>query len=88
MCRNVFIDTEAFKKGGFNFGATSFKELTRLAQKGKIRIFITSIVLREIRSHIHISVEEAASAIKRFRKTASILYTLPNLPFHGHLRKV
>jgi PIN domain len=81
--RNVFIDTEAFDSASLNFGSTALQELTKLAQAGKIHVFLTSVTVGEINEHIGAATRQAAKAVKEFRRQAPVLYGLAGLPFHS-----
>lgn len=60
-----------------------FENLARLAESGQARIFVTDIVVREIRAHITADVAKAKQASSKFRKDARILRNLDKAPYEN-----
>lgn len=77
---NVFIDTQAFEAGNFNFKSNTLCELVRLADAGEVSVFITTVTKKEIEGHIRKHMRNATTAHKKFRDEARILRNLPNIP--------
>src|ERR1017187_1444818 len=50
--RNVFLDTECFYRGGFNYSSKPFRILTSLAAKDEVQVFVTDITVREVLAHV------------------------------------
>jgi hypothetical protein len=71
--RNVFLDTECFDAGGFNYSSKPFKILGSLATSGEVQVYVTEVTLREVKAHISEAVTEAVRLHKRFGREARIL---------------
>ena len=56
----MFVDTEVFRHACFNYRSSVFVSLVDLGQRGRVRIFLTGITIREIRARIRFLVEQAA----------------------------
>lgn len=67
---NVFIDTQAFDRLMLDFESAPLKQLKRLANEEKFRIIISSVVCKEVESHIASNTYEALSALDKFQKKA------------------
>lgn len=65
--RNVFLDTEVFEAFNFDFQSTAFQELSRLARVDFVSIFLTTITIGEIRTHMAEKVRQATNILKAFR---------------------
>ena len=85
--RNVFIDTQAFIAANFDYSSRAFKQLTALAEARSVKLFLTSITVREVEGHITSEVEAAYTAAKHFRKDARILQHVDSPPFGLILRR-
>ena len=64
----VFLDTEVFDCHQFDFGASSFRRLVRLAADGPVRVLLTTVTASEIRSHIDDHAEKAFKQVETVRK--------------------
>jgi len=64
---NVFIDTQVFDAQNLNFESTVFKELSRLARDGRVKVFLTTVTESEILAHIPQQIHEAFLALEKFR---------------------
>jgi len=64
---NVFIDTQVFDAQNLNCESTVFKELVRLAQDGRVKLFLTTVTESEILAHIPQQIHEAFLALEKFR---------------------
>jgi hypothetical protein len=71
--RNVFLDTECFHGGGFNYSSKPFRILASLAAKDEVQVYVTDITVREVLAHITEAVVEVVRAHKRFTQEARIL---------------
>jgi len=71
--RNIFLDTECFDAGGFNYLSTPFRILTSLAAKGEVHVYLTDITVREVQAHIMEAVAGSVRAHKIFAREARIL---------------
>jgi len=67
---NVFIDTQAFDRLMLDFESAPLKQLKRLANEEKFRVILSSVVCKEIESHIASNTNEALSALDKFQKKA------------------
>src|SRR5271157_3779940 len=65
--KNVFVDTEVFEAFNFNFSSKGLRELVRLAQADFVSVFLTSITVGEVQTHIVEKIIEASGKLKRFR---------------------
>jgi len=63
--RLVALDTEVFDSHNFNYKSQVFQTLIKLVKEEKIKLLLTSITLREIRSHITEGAQLASKAIKQ-----------------------
>ena len=74
--RKVFIDTQYFHKVKFHFDSPALKSFRKLCEAGELLNITTSVVLREVESHIQSSVKEALTAMQKFKREAAILSSL------------
>lgn len=49
---NVFVDVQVFAAAGFSFRSRSFRELSRLAREGQIRLLLPEATLMQCRERI------------------------------------
>ena len=59
---NIFLDTEVLVEANFNYNSPRLVSLADLASGGRIRVFLTDLTVREIRSNIKEAVERAVTA--------------------------
>jgi hypothetical protein len=59
---NVFLDTEVFVEASFNYNSARLASVTELARTQRIRVFLTDLIIREIRTNIQDAVERAIAA--------------------------
>lgn len=71
--RNVCIDTSGYVAARFNFEGYSLARLTALAQAGDVRVFITSVIRREVESNIGEAGQAMATAVQQLKKKAAML---------------
>ena len=60
----IFLDTEVFIRGNFDYKSPQFKSLMTQASTGRIKVFLTDLTLREIKANIRSRVNEAVKEIK------------------------
>ncbi len=60
----VFLDTEVFIRGNFNYKSPRFMSLMPLASAGRIQVFLTELTLREIEANIRSRVDDAVTSIR------------------------
>lgn len=66
------MDTNIFKSCRYDFGSSSVLELLKnLADQGKVKLFVSDIVVRETEKHIKADIAEAISNFKKARKSIS-----------------
>jgi hypothetical protein len=63
--RLVALDTQIFDSYNFNYKSQVFQILIKLVQQEKVKIFVTSLTLHEIRAHITEGAELAFKAIEQ-----------------------
>ncbi len=81
---NVTIDTNIFDACKYDFSETgTLNHLVSYVQKGKIKIFMSNVVLREMDKHIRKQAEDAVIAINSTRKDLKKAYSLALLKSIG-----
>lgn len=74
---NVFIDTQVFIQKNFNFKNDLFQRLINASEDGLVTIYLTDIVINEVKSKIKEQVfEKIKTSSSRFSKDAKILKNL------------
>ena len=73
ICEHVFLDADVFVRFGFRYSSTLFKSLIDLVAKGRLKLVITDIVVREVEAQIEKAVRAASGAHKKFSKEARVL---------------
>jgi len=81
--RKVFIDTQYFVKAGLHFDTPAFKSFRYYCETKELFHISTSVVEREVKSKIEVSVEEAICAIKTFRRKARLISSLDDEQIKG-----
>ncbi len=74
--RKVFIDTEYFVKAGLHFDNPALKSFRKYCESSDLSHISTSVVDKEVQSKIQLSVKEALSSLKNFKRKARILSEL------------
>ncbi len=69
VTREVFLDTEAFRRLGFDTGKPSIIALLGHIGEERLQLHLTDITLSEIRRQIEASAEKAVEEIRRARTT-------------------
>ena len=59
----VFLDTEVFVHGNFDYKSARFKSLMTLASEGRTQVFLTELTLREIEAKLRSRVDRAVTSI-------------------------
>jgi hypothetical protein len=62
----------------YDFESAPLKQLKRLANEEKIKVILSSVVCKEIESHIASNTNEALSALDKFQKKARPFKSLGN----------
>jgi hypothetical protein len=81
--RKVFIDTQSFVKAGLHFDSPAFKTFRRYCESNELFHVSTSVVEREVKSKIELSVKDAISAIQKFRRKARLISSLDDDKIKG-----
>lgn len=81
--RKVFIDTQSFVKAGLHFDGPAFKSFRKYCEQKELFHVSTSVVEREVKSKIELSVKDAISAIQTFRRKARLLSPLDDEKIKG-----
>lgn len=74
--RMVFVDTSVFVSQNFAFGGQRFTSLRELCRRGKLRLLLTDITVREVEAKILARVGKAARALKDVKQDVNILKPL------------
>lgn len=88
---NVFLDTEVFESAGRDFSAKPMRRLIDLIESGVLRLYLTSVTVAEIQSHLDADLRESLKALhnyKRYSKLLKRIIPTPNLEIEdeGNLR--
>lgn len=86
--RNVFIDTQSFVKAGLHFDSPAFKAFMKYCEICELFHVSTSVVEREVKSKIQLSVKDAISAIQTFRRKARLLSSLGDEKIKGLFEEI
>ena len=78
--RNVFIDTCIFVGKNYNYRATEFRQLSRLANLDRANVVATDITIREVEARLDADVSMAIRASKSFQKGAKPLRNIDRSP--------
>ena len=81
--KKVFIDTQYFVKSGLHFDTPAFKSFKKYCEENELFHISTSVVEQEVESKIEVSVKEALSAMKTFRRKARLLSSLDDEQING-----
>jgi hypothetical protein len=71
--RNVCIDTSEYVAIRFDFSEGPIRRLTELAKDGKVKVFITTVIQREVESNIGEAAQEMLTAVQQMKKRAAML---------------
>lgn len=86
--RKVFIDTQSFVKAGLHFDSPAFKVFRGYCEANELFHVSTSVVKREVKSKIELSVKDAISAIQTFRRKARLLSSLDDEKIKGLFEEI
>lgn len=81
--KKVFIDTQYFVNKGLNFDSAALELFKKYCEDKELFHISTSVVDREVKSHINISVKDAINAMHRFRRKACMLSSLEDEHIKG-----
>jgi PIN domain len=87
----VFIDTQAFRKARFDWSGRLLSRLVELAREGQLRLLVTDVTVREVKSQLR---EVLAEANASLTKHAGLLQQLRHYPLefsesrHMHPTKI
>jgi hypothetical protein len=65
LTKYVFIDTEAFRRAGFDWTGKMLSKLVELATEGHLHLLMTEVTKREIASQLREVLAHAAAALKK-----------------------
>jgi len=63
--KHVFIDTQAFRKARFDWNGWSLSKLAEFAKQGQLRLLVTDVTVREVKSQLHELLTEANSSLTK-----------------------
>lgn len=86
--RKVFIDTQSFVKAGLHFDGPAFKSFRKYCEDNELFHVSTSVVEREVKSKIELSVKDAISAIQTFRRKARLLSSFDDEKIKGLFEEI
>lgn len=69
----VFLDTSAFVAANFSYTSGALRALADLAAEERVHVYVSDIILREVKSHIDNKVNESIRAQREFESIARIL---------------
>jgi hypothetical protein len=61
----VFIDTQAFRKARFDWSGRWLSRLVELARKGQLRLLVTDVTVREVKSQLREVLTEANASLTK-----------------------
>ena len=61
----VFIDTQAFRRARVDWSGRSLSRLVELAQQGQLRLIVTGVTTREVRSQLRELLAEANASLSK-----------------------
>jgi hypothetical protein len=61
----VFIDTQAFRKTRFDWSGRSLSRLVELTRQGKLRLLVTDVTAREVKSQLREVLAEANASLSK-----------------------
>lgn len=70
---DVFLETQLFVTNNFDFDRTAFKELIGRVREDRVRVFLTSVTVGEVKRRIQVQVKEAVSKFSEVRKHLRVL---------------
>jgi hypothetical protein len=86
--RNVFVDTEFFDSIKLNLRSKTAIALRGHAEQGRIRLFLTTITVGEIKRHLRDCVNQAAASLKNIRALWAFLGSVKSHPLKVLFEKV
>jgi hypothetical protein len=73
LTTDAILETQLFVTNNFDFDRTAFKELIARVQDDRVRVFLTSITVGEVKRRIQLQVKEAANRFHAVRKQLRVL---------------
>jgi rRNA-processing protein FCF1 len=61
---NVFLDTEVFVEASFNYDSARLVSLIDLAKTQRVRVFVTDLVIREMKANMKDAVKQAIAILR------------------------
>lgn len=61
----VFIDTQAFRRARFDWNGRSLSKLAEFARQGQLRLLVTDVTVREVKSQLRELLTEANSSLAK-----------------------
>jgi|ERR1700730_873037 len=61
----VFIDTQAFRRARFDWSGRSLSRLVELAQQGHLRLLVSDVTTREVKSQLRVLLAEANASLSK-----------------------
>ena len=86
--RNIFIDASIFIGQNYNYKSTVFESLRRIVNASNASVYVTDIIIREVRAHIVEDVSKAIQAQNKFQKDARIFRNIDDTPFEEFFHEV
>lgn len=73
---NVFLDTSVYMSSNFAYRSVVLRSIRRLARRGLIKVFTTTVVESEVRANIGDEAKAADNALRSLRDRGRILRNL------------
>jgi hypothetical protein len=70
--REVFLDTDAYERLGFNLARPEFSELLKLVADDRLRLHTTDITMREVLGHLTNQAQEAIGKVDIARRSLAL----------------
>jgi len=72
LTADVFLETQVFYTNNFDLKRTAFTQLIRRVEEDRVRVFLTSVTVGEVKRHLAERVRAAANAIDKVKKDLRI----------------
>jgi hypothetical protein len=73
LTTDIFLETQVFVTNNFDLRRTAFKELVQLVKQDRVRVYLTTVTVGEVKKQIDERVRSAATVIDNIRKEVRIL---------------
>lgn len=78
----VFVDTEVFDRHKHSLESPNIVRLRELTESGAVELFLTTVTVREIKSHLEREATKAFQQLKSYRRASSVVQRIvPNAEF-------